>query len=212
MLSVSLIRRIEFSLYDVLTLKLPILRIDALRIQSIPLNLYTAQVNWVHVLDFAGLTEEMGINDTELGLDVADTLCLQLGGARHPVRRLCHKLISYSISGRGQAPKKVTATDLFYLRSMDQGMANFPYLLAQYLFRHAQGRKSGARMSGGYFIGRLAEHIGLISDEGLMGLSVIARMLPVINLDELVKLNICVRLGDTWAWVAPGSKFSNKAY
>ncbi|GJY79910.1 hypothetical protein Tco_0492661 [Tanacetum coccineum] len=29
-------------------------------------------------------------------------------------------------------------------------------------------------------------------------------MLSVINLNELVKLKICVRLGDTWAWVASG--------
>ncbi|GKD46334.1 hypothetical protein Tco_1270979, partial [Tanacetum coccineum] len=66
---------------------------------------------------------------------------------KDPVRRLCHSLISYSISGRGQAPKK-------------------------YLFRHAKGRKSGARMSRGYFIGRLADHFSLASDEGLMGLFV----------------------------------------
>nr|GFC50908.1 hypothetical protein [Tanacetum cinerariifolium] len=38
---------------------------------------------------------------------------------RDSVRRLCHRLISYSISRRGHAPEKVTATDLFYLRSMD---------------------------------------------------------------------------------------------
>ncbi|GKB79479.1 hypothetical protein Tco_0946374 [Tanacetum coccineum] len=42
------------------------------------------------------------------------------------------RMISYSISGRGQAPKK-----------------------------HAEGRKSGARLSGGYFIGRLAAHFRL---------------------------------------------------
>ncbi|GJY75611.1 hypothetical protein Tco_0480727 [Tanacetum coccineum] len=33
-----------------------------------------------------------------------------------PVRRLCHKMIAYSISGRGQAPEKVIGVDLFYLR------------------------------------------------------------------------------------------------
>ncbi|GKB29402.1 hypothetical protein Tco_0868803 [Tanacetum coccineum] len=54
---------------------------------------------------------------------------------RDPVRRLCHRMIAYSISGRGQAPEK--------------------------------GRKSGARLSGGHFIGRLAMHFGLVSDEGL---------------------------------------------
>ncbi|GKA84437.1 hypothetical protein Tco_0806032 [Tanacetum coccineum] len=80
------------------------------------------------------------------------------------------RLISYSISGRGQTPEKVTSTDLFYLRSMDQGTANVPYLLAQYLFRHADGRKSKVTMYGGHFIGRRAEHFGLVSEEGLMGL------------------------------------------
>ncbi|GJV24878.1 retrovirus-related pol polyprotein from transposon opus [Tanacetum coccineum] len=59
---------------------------------------------------------------------------------RDPVRRLRHMLILYSISGRGQALVKVTATDLFYLHSMDRGAANVMYLLAQYLFRHAKGR------------------------------------------------------------------------
>ncbi|GKA64788.1 hypothetical protein Tco_0764495 [Tanacetum coccineum] len=88
---------------------------------------------------------------------------------------------------RGLAPKKVTATDLFYLRIMDQGVANVLYLLVQYLFRHTEGRKSGARMSGRYFIGRLAEHFGLVSDEGKLGLSVISRVLPVIDLDEIAE-------------------------
>ncbi|GKA30998.1 hypothetical protein Tco_0717303 [Tanacetum coccineum] len=73
---------------------------------------------------------------------------------------------------------------------MNQGTANVPYLLALYLFRHTERRKSGARMSEGYFIGRLAKHFGLISEEGLMGFSVIAHVIPVIDLDKLVKLNI----------------------
>ncbi|GKC67310.1 hypothetical protein Tco_1099908 [Tanacetum coccineum] len=123
---------------------------------------------------------------------------------RDPVRGLCHRLISYNIYGRGHAHEKVTATDLFYLRSMDQGAANVLYMLAQYLFRHAEGRKSGARLSGGHFIGRLAHHFGLVSDDGLRGLSVVARELSLIEMGELVKLNICMEIGDDWAWVAPG--------
>ncbi|GJR73378.1 hypothetical protein Tco_0085743 [Tanacetum coccineum] len=123
---------------------------------------------------------------------------------RDPVQRLCHRLISSSIFGRGQAPKKVTATDLFYLRSMDRGAANVQYLLAQYLFRQAEGRKSDARLSGGYFIGRLAHHFGLVSDDGLRGLLVVAFELLLIDMGELVKLNICIEIGDDWAWVAPG--------
>nr|GEU56749.1 hypothetical protein [Tanacetum cinerariifolium] len=101
-----------------------------------------------------------------------------------PARRLCHKLISYSISRK----------------------KNVLYLLAQYLFRHAEGRKNGSRMTRGYFIGRHVEHFGLVSDVVLMGLFVIACMLLVINLDKLIKLNIFVRLGDTLAWVASGLK------
>ncbi|GKE65621.1 hypothetical protein Tco_1519782, partial [Tanacetum coccineum] len=123
---------------------------------------------------------------------------------RDPMRRLCHKLISCSISCRGQAPEKVTGTDLFYLRSIDQGTVNFSYLLAQYLFRHAEGRKSGSEMSEGHFIGHLTAHFGMVSDEGLIGLTITACEPPMIDMDELVKLNICVRLDDTWAWVAPG--------
>ncbi|GJW53397.1 hypothetical protein Tco_0097482 [Tanacetum coccineum] len=96
---------------------------------------------------------------------------------RDPVRRLCHRMIACSISNRGQGAEKVTEVDLFYLRTMDHGTTNVPYLLAQYLFRHAEGRKSGARLSGGHFIGRLAAHFSLVSDEGLRGLSIITREL-----------------------------------
>ncbi|GJY40750.1 hypothetical protein Tco_0428020 [Tanacetum coccineum] len=54
-------------------------------------------------------------------------------------------MIAYSISGKGQAPEKVTGVDLFYLRSMDRGTAN---------------------------VLRLAAHFRLVMDEGLRGLHV----------------------------------------
>ncbi|GJY52502.1 hypothetical protein Tco_0443349 [Tanacetum coccineum] len=85
---------------------------------------------------------------------------------------------------------------------MDRGAANVPYLLAQYLFRHVERRKSGATLSGGYFIGRLAAHFGLVSDQGLRGLSVVASELLLIDLHELGRLNVCSWFGDTWDWVA----------
>ncbi|GJX50177.1 hypothetical protein Tco_0277022 [Tanacetum coccineum] len=69
-----------------------------------------------------------------------------------------------------RAPKKVTGVDLFYLRSMDRGTTNAPHLLVQYLYKHAEGRKSEARLLGGHFIGHLAMHFGLVRDEGLRGL------------------------------------------
>ncbi|GKA81123.1 hypothetical protein Tco_0787815 [Tanacetum coccineum] len=162
------------------------------------------------------ILEFLSMSDTEMGLDVADKLCFQLGGVRRrmtwrqfilalglhteqemaeagdflgptpsyvlirdPVRRLCHKMIAYSISGRGQTPEK-------------------------YLFRHAERRKSGARLSGGHFIRCLAMHFGLVSNEGLRGLQIVTRELLLIDLHELGKLNICSRFGDTWAWVAQG--------
>nr|GEW04100.1 hypothetical protein [Tanacetum cinerariifolium] len=95
------------------------------------------------ILEFLSICR---MSDTEMGLDVADTLCFQLD--QRPVRRLCHKMIAYSISGRGHAPEKVTGVDLFYLRNKDRGTANVPYLLARYLFRHAEGRKSGSSYLG----------------------------------------------------------------
>ncbi|GJZ18845.1 putative reverse transcriptase domain-containing protein [Tanacetum coccineum] len=76
------------------------------------------------------------------------------------------------------ASEKVTATDLFNLRSMDRRATNVSYLLAHYLF----------------------------STDGLRGLLVVSRELPLIYMGELVKLNICMEIGDDWAWVAPGPK------
>ncbi|GKF43545.1 hypothetical protein Tco_0208727 [Tanacetum coccineum] len=68
---------------------------------------------------------------------------------RGPVLRLCHRMMAHSIAGRSQAPEKVTVIDLFYLRGLDVGSVNIPYILARYLRRFAAGRKSGAHISGG---------------------------------------------------------------
>ncbi|GJT55873.1 hypothetical protein Tco_0990927 [Tanacetum coccineum] len=55
-------------------------------------------------------------------------------------------------------------------------------LRGRHLKRHAEGRKSGARLSGGDFIGGLAHHFGLVSDDGLRGLSIMTRELPLIDI------------------------------
>ncbi|GKB73089.1 hypothetical protein Tco_0934501 [Tanacetum coccineum] len=123
---------------------------------------------------------------------------------RDPVLRLCHRMMAHSIAGRSQAPEKVTVTDLFYLRGLDVGSVNIPYLLARYLRRFAAGRKSGAHISGGQFVGRLAQHFRLLTAEILGGLTVVAPELQMIDMAELVRLQICVQLDDTWAWVAMG--------
>nr|GEU74482.1 hypothetical protein [Tanacetum cinerariifolium] len=71
------------------------------------------------------------------------------------------------------------------------------------LFRHVKGRKSDAMLSKGHFIRCLAHHFGLVSDDGLRGLSVVNHKIPLIDMCELVKLNICMEIEDNWAWVAP---------
>ncbi|GKE27795.1 hypothetical protein Tco_1443179 [Tanacetum coccineum] len=100
--------------------------------------------------------------------------------------RLCHRLIAYGIDGRSQTPEKVTVTDLFYLRGMDVGSVNIPYLLARYLRLFTSGKKQGAMISEGQLVTLLAEHFGLLTEERLHGLTVIVRDLPVIDMVELV--------------------------
>ncbi|GKB32050.1 hypothetical protein Tco_0871451, partial [Tanacetum coccineum] len=104
---------------------------------------------------------------------------------RDPMLRLCHRLIACSIAGRSQAPEKVTMIDLFYLRGMDVGSINVPYLLARFLRLFSSGRKQWVMISGGQFVARLAEHFGLLTKERLQGLTVIVRDLPVIDIAEL---------------------------
>ncbi|GKD87438.1 hypothetical protein Tco_1358592, partial [Tanacetum coccineum] len=81
--------------------------------------------------------------------------------------RLCHRLIACSIDRRSHAPKKVTMTVLFYLRGMDVGLVNIPYLLARYLRMFASGRKRRVMISGGQFVARLAKHFRLFTEQKL---------------------------------------------
>ncbi|GJW00775.1 hypothetical protein Tco_1556026 [Tanacetum coccineum] len=102
-----------------------------------------------------------------------------------PILRLCHQLIECSIARRSQAPEKVTVTDLFYLRGMDVGSINVPYLLARYLRLFAAERKSGAHISGGQFVARLANHFRLLTIEILGRLTIIAPELSVIDMAKM---------------------------
>ncbi|GJW10347.1 hypothetical protein Tco_1576174 [Tanacetum coccineum] len=90
---------------------------------------------------------------------------------------------------------------------MDRWAANVLYLLAQYLFRHAEGRKSIARL---HFIRHLAHHFGLVSDDGLRGFSIMTCEILMIDMGKLVKLNIYREIGDEWAWVVLGIFHSRK--
>ncbi|GJY99909.1 hypothetical protein Tco_0517339 [Tanacetum coccineum] len=77
-------------------------------------------------------------------------------------------------------------------------------LYHRYLRLFVAGRKSGAHIYGGKFVARLAQHFRLLTAEILGGLTVIALELQIIDMAELVRLQICVQLDDTWAWVAMG--------
>ncbi|GKA53137.1 hypothetical protein Tco_0746452, partial [Tanacetum coccineum] len=74
----------------------------------------------------------------------------------------------------------------------------------RYLRLFAAGRKSGALIYGSQFVARLAEHFGLLTEERLRGLSVIFHCIWSIDMTELVRLQICMEIDDTWDWVAQG--------
>ncbi|GJV95121.1 hypothetical protein Tco_1546698 [Tanacetum coccineum] len=160
----------------------------------------------------------------EMGLDVAGTLCFQIGGARcsmtwrqfilalglHTAEEMAEDGFgAYLLGSERLIPDKGDLSDYWVEissgRDFLRGAPSYTYIRDS-VQRHAEGRKSGARLSGCHFIGRLAHHFGLVSDDGLRGLSIVAHELPLIDMGMLVKLNICMDLGDDWAWVAPRPK------
>ncbi|GJY30240.1 hypothetical protein Tco_0413735 [Tanacetum coccineum] len=54
------------------------------------------------------------------------------------------------------------------------------------------------------YVAGLAEHFGLLTKERLQGLTIISPALPIIDMAELVKLQLCIELGDTLAGVPTG--------
>ncbi|GJS95063.1 hypothetical protein Tco_0802031 [Tanacetum coccineum] len=71
--------------------------------------------------------------------------------------------------------------------------------------RHTEGRKSVPRLfRRSHYLDSFAHHFGLVSNDGLRGLFVMACELPLIGMGKLVKLNICIDLGYDLVWVAPG--------
>nr|GEU57798.1 putative reverse transcriptase domain-containing protein [Tanacetum cinerariifolium] len=121
------------------------------------------RINWIEFILALGLhsTEEMqtaGFGTSPFYTFIKD-----------PMLRLYHRLIGCSIVERSQAPKKVTVSDLFYLRGMDVGSVNIPYLLAWYLRFFASGRKQGAMIYEGHYVARLVENFRLLTKERLQG-------------------------------------------
>nr|GEU56843.1 hypothetical protein [Tanacetum cinerariifolium] len=139
------------------------------------------------------------MSDTEMGLDVTDTLCFHLGGAR---RRMTWRQFILALGFHTADEMAKDAPFYVYIRDPMRRLCNRMISLAflvedRHLRRHTKGRKSGARLSRGHSIGCLAAYFCLVSNEGLTGLLVITHELLMIDLHELARLNISVRLGDT---------------
>ncbi|GJW49177.1 hypothetical protein Tco_0090528 [Tanacetum coccineum] len=139
-------------------------------------KIYSRGVHRVQVYDFSGLTTKMAEGLSGRMLMEHTDAQRQSVFTSHAWRRLFeagYRLIACNIAGRSQAPEKVTMTYLFYLRGMDVGSVNIPYLLAWYLRRFSSGRKCGAMIFRGQFVARLADHFGLLAEQRLHGLTVI---------------------------------------
>nr|GFA31153.1 hypothetical protein [Tanacetum cinerariifolium] len=121
-----------------------------------------------------------------LDLDTARALQFLLGRVRRRMswREFILALVLHSA-------EEMQTVGLVYIRPIAQDEWGFE-------------RKQGAMISQGEFVARLAKNFGLLTEDRIQGLTVIVRDLPVINMAELVRLQICVELDYTWAWVPAG--------
>ncbi|GKE08680.1 hypothetical protein Tco_1412231 [Tanacetum coccineum] len=162
-------------------------------------TIFGRQGNRVHILYFEGLTSNMR-------QDLADRLRMVYIGDDCHEEMAEDEFGAYWLGSKRVIPGKGDLSDYWvkissgknflrgapsytYIRGpvrrlMDREAANVPYLLAQYLFRHTEGRKSGAKLSGGHFIRLLSHHFGLVCDDGLRGLSVVTSEIPLIDMGE----------------------------
>ncbi|GJY43718.1 hypothetical protein Tco_0431931 [Tanacetum coccineum] len=152
---------------------------------------------WELILEFLST---LRFGEVLLDLDAPGTIQFQLGRGQEMIE-LEAVYFALGITHRGGDG---ISWDLPFLR-FDQRwhtvlLGGFRHLKR----RFAAERKSGAHISGGQFMARLAEHFGLLTVEILGGLMVITPELPIIDMAELVRLHICAQFDDTWDWVAMG--------
>ncbi|GJU72925.1 hypothetical protein Tco_1264330 [Tanacetum coccineum] len=125
---------------------------------------------------------------------VTDMAPLPLGDQRH--LWLCYQVEGYTEEILGGARHSMTWRQLILALGLHttKDMSEDEFGAYWYLKRHAlRERKSSARLSGGHFIGRLAHHFGLVSDDGLRGLSVVTREIPLVDMGELAECHL-------WRW------------
>ncbi|GJZ91579.1 hypothetical protein Tco_0663506 [Tanacetum coccineum] len=118
-----------------------------------------------------GVSLHLKESDTEMGLDVVDTLCFPLGGAGFG---------AYWDGSDRLIPDKGDLRDYWIEISSDRDFlgprpsyvlilrpwtANVPHLLAQYLFRHAEGGEKWGQRCRRDFLGVWLMHYGLVNDQ-----------------------------------------------
>ncbi|GKE36321.1 hypothetical protein Tco_1459726 [Tanacetum coccineum] len=125
--------------------------------------------------------------DSEMGLDFSDTFCFQLEGARRSMtwRQFILALGlhtaeemeedgfgAYWLGSERVIPDKGDLSSYWIEISSDRDFLrsapSYTYIrdpIRRLCHRHAEGRKIGARLSGGHFIGHLSHHFSLVGDD-----------------------------------------------
>ncbi|GJR38861.1 hypothetical protein Tco_1214545 [Tanacetum coccineum] len=186
-------------------------------------KIFSRHVNWVHILDFEGLIEEMRHGLTDRLRMIYTRAEGQVLFTRHAWRRL-FEIRGPLVHEWSQAQHDLETVYLVFGIAYCRGDGFEAYWLGSTRAIPDKGDLKAYWIEislDGDFLGvapsytlirdplrrlchrRLAEYFGLVSDEGLIGLTVIARELSMIDMNELVRLRICDRLDDTRAWVAP---------
>ncbi|GJY10545.1 hypothetical protein Tco_0378730 [Tanacetum coccineum] len=168
-------------------------------------RIYRREVHRVQVFDFGGLSDLMaeGLSARMLmehrdAQEFGEAVYCSLGLFLHMGRRLESRFCDRTRSRESARQDSSTRGDA--LQYSWEGVFKHEKLLEVFVL----GRKSGALISGEQFVARLTKHFGLLTEERLGGLTDIAPALPVIDMDELVRLQICIKIDDTWDWVALG--------
>ncbi|GJT73589.1 hypothetical protein Tco_1032875 [Tanacetum coccineum] len=139
---------------------------------------------------------------TGCDIDTAYTLCFQLGGFR---KRMTWRQFILALGLHTELEMAEARDYWMEISSGKDFLGSTPsYVLIRDPMRRLYHRMIAYSISG-HFIGAFFGYaFGLVSDEGLRGLQVVTRELPLIDLHELGRLNICTRYGETWTWVAHG--------
>ncbi|GKE83987.1 hypothetical protein Tco_1557729, partial [Tanacetum coccineum] len=117
-----LVREVILEFFSTLKFREGVLDLDISNTFQFQLGGIRRQAYWAHSLkviaskaDLANYWVRISFGGDFLGPAPSYTFI------REPLRRLCHRLITFTISRRGQTPENVTTTDLFFLKSMDEG-------------------------------------------------------------------------------------------